>query len=138
MAQKNRKCLSCGLKYSFCPDCSRIDKLAPSWKSEFCSEQCMTLWSTLTKFGMNKITKSEAKEIISTLDLKPIDTYAQCVQRDYAKVMAEDKKPKRGKRSELKLLDEFVGLVNIEPEKQVVTEQVIEEPRHAVVLEEKE
>lgn len=95
MAIKNRKCLSCGENYHYCPDCSGADKLAPTWKANFCSESCMTLWSTLTKFGMKYLTKSEAKSIISDLDLKPIDVYVECVKRDYAKVMAEEKKPKR-------------------------------------------
>lgn len=101
---KNRKCICCQEKYSYCPDCSRQDALKPSWSSQFCSEDCMTLWTTLTKYGMDRMEKSEAKEIIASLDLKPIETYAACVQRDYAKVMA----PKRGKRIEIKSIDEII------------------------------
>ena len=122
MAYLNKKCLCDGTKFSYCPDCSRADALKPSWASEFCSESCMVLWTTLTKFGMNRLTKSEAKSIIVGLDLKPIESYAQCVQRDYAKVMAEEKKPKRGKRAEIKVLDEAM---DIKPE---VVESIIEEP----------
>lgn len=122
MAHLNKKCLCDGTKYSYCPDCSRADALKPTWYSEFCSESCMTLWTTLTKFGMNTLSKSEAKEIISSLDLKPIDVYVACVQRDYAIVMAEEKKPKRGKRAEVKTIDEAV---NIEP---AIIEAVIEQP----------
>ena len=88
----NSKCLCCGDKYSYCPTCSRVDALKPSWFSDFCSETCMTLWTTLTKYGMEFITKNEANDTISKLDLKPIDVYADCVQRDYAKVMTEEKK----------------------------------------------
>ena len=106
MAIKERKCLSCETSYEYCPNCSRADKLAPAWKAQFCSESCMTLWRTLTKFGMNIITKSEAKSIISDLDLKPINSYVLCVKRDYDKVMADEKRPKRGKRSEIKIIDE--------------------------------
>ena len=91
MAQhKNRSCLACGVKYSYCPNCSRADKLAPAWKAEFCSESCMTLWTVLTKFGMGRLSKVDAQEMISALNLKPIDTYATCVKRDYAKVMLEN------------------------------------------------
>ncbi len=117
MASKNRKCLSCGTKYSYCPSCSRVDALEPSWKSEFCSETCMALWTTLTKYNMEFLTKDEAKDIVSSLDLEPIDIYANCVQRDYAKVMAEEPK-KRGKRSEMKLFEEAMIFepVAIEPE----------------------
>ena len=144
MATKNRKCFCCSEIYSYCPDCSRTDALAPSWKSEFCSETCMTLWSTLTKFGMDRLTKLEAKSIISDLELKPIDSYAQCVQRDYAKVMKEEKKPKRGKRVEIQPIDEKADIptedINsiIEEliEQPVVAEQVVTEPVHEVILQE--
>lgn len=95
---KNRKCLCCGEEYKYCPDCSRADQLSPSWKAQFCSEPCMTLWLTLTRYNMTRLSKSEAKEIISSLNLKPIDVYAACVQRDYAKVMESDKKPRRAKK----------------------------------------
>lgn len=150
MATKNRKCFCCSEIYSYCPDCSRTDKLAPSWKAEFCSESCMTLWTTLTKYGMDRITKSEGKSIISALDLKPIESYAQCVQRDYAKVMAEEKKPKRGKRVEIQPIDEKADiptevidsvieeLVENKIEQPIVAEQVVAEPVHEVVLQENE
>lgn len=118
MAQLNKTCLACKTKYSYCPSCSRADALKPSWHSEFCGETCKDLWLTLTRYNMGRLTKSEAKSIISALDLKPIDTYADCVKRDYSKVMASDPKPKRNKRIEIKPIDEvmIVEPVAIEPE----------------------
>lgn len=97
MAIKNRKCLCDNVKYSYCPDCSRADKLKPSYFTEFCSEDCMTIWTTATKYNMGKLTKSEAKEIISAINLKPIESYAQCVQRDLKVILAEEKKSRRVK-----------------------------------------
>lgn len=121
MAQLNKCCLACGEKYSYCPDCSRADALKPSWSSEFCSESCKDLWLTLTRYNMGAHSKDEAKSIISALDIKPIDTYVACVQRDYNKVMTPDPKPKRGKRAELKLFDEaIIEPVANEPESHVV------------------
>lgn len=128
---KNRQCLSCATKYSYCPDCSRADKLAPTWKAQFCSEDCMTLWMTLTRYNMGTHSKSEAKEIISALDLKPIDVYVECVKRDYSKVMAEEKKSKRGKRIEIKPIDEVMDI------EQEIVESIVEES-HEVVLKENE
>ena len=130
MAHSNKTCYACKTKYSYCPSCSRVDALKPSWASEFCSENCMILWTTLTKFGMNSITKSEAKSIISDLDLKPIYEYAECVRRDYKKVMAKEPK-KRGKRIEIKPIDEAI---EIEP---TVVESVLVEA-HEVILKEEE
>lgn len=132
MAIKNRTCLACGTKYSFCPDCNGADKIAPTWKSDFCSETCMTLWTTCTKFNLNKLTKPEAKSIISALTLKPIDQYVKCVQRDLGVILKEEPKPKskRAKRSELPVIDEAI------PEEQKV--EVIDENIHEVIKTEEE
>lgn len=126
MAIKERKCLSCATVYKYCPDCSRTDKLAPSWKAQFCSESCAILWTILTKFGMNYLTKSEAKGAISSLDLNPIDHYVACVRRDYAKVMEPDRKYKRGKRIGIKPVDdvaevgpEIVEPIAVEPKEEI-------------------
>ena len=122
MAMKNKSCLTCGTKYSFCPDCSGADRLAPSWKSEFCSETCMTLWTTCTKYNLGKITKPEAKSIVSALTLKPTEQYVQCVQRDLAVILKEEPKPKRGKRAAAVVVDEVVPV-----EVKAVVEETIEE-----------
>ena len=103
---KNRKCVCCGTAYSYCPDCSNADKLAPSWKATFCSEDCMTIWTICTKFNMGRLTKPEAKETISALNLKPTSEYVPCVQRDLAVILKEDPKPKRGKRVATQPIDE--------------------------------
>lgn len=107
---KNHKCIACGTKYSYCPDCSRSDALKPTWYNDFCEESCKDLWLTLTRYNMGRLTKSEAKAIISELDLKSMESYSQFVQRDYAKVMAEEKKPKRGKRVEVQPIDEAADI----------------------------
>jgi len=138
MAHLNKKCLCDGTRYSYCPDCSRADALAPSWKSEFCSETCMTLWMTLTRFGMNRLTKSEAKSIIEGLDLKPIDSYVDCVKRDYAKVMTEEKKPKRGKRIEIKPIDEPINMEKTVVKEIIATVEQAVETSHEVVKQENE
>ena len=90
MAIRSRKCQCCGQSYFYCPDCNPADKLKPAYFATFCSEDCKTIWYNLTKFNMGTITKPEVKSIISTIELKPIATYAACVQRDLAVVMAED------------------------------------------------
>lgn len=134
---KNKQCLACREKFSYCPDCSRVDALKPTWASQFCSEPCATLWTTLTKFGMSMLDKSEAKSIISELDLKPIESYVPCVQRDYAKVMESERKSRKVKKLEPVVNVETVCeeiVVNPEP---IVAE--VEEPTvHEVILKEEE
>ena len=134
----NRECLCCHNEYDFCPNCG-AGRLDPAWKSVFCSEPCKELWQTLSRFSMNFITKADAKSVILGLDLKPIESYASCVQRGYAKVMHEEKKPRKAKSKE------FVVEIEEQPEFEAVIEQSIEvaepvaiEPVYEVVLEEKE
>lgn len=132
----NRKCLSCATNYSYCPNCAGADRVAPAWKAEFCSEECKDLWFTATKFNMNMISKDEAKDIISSLNLKPIDNYVSCVQRDYNKIMTEEKKTRKNQKK-------IAPLVEVEPiveiEQPAVAEQVVTEPEsHEVVLKENE
>ena len=136
---KNRKCLSCSTSYSYCPNCAGADRFAPTWKAEFCSESCKDLWLTATKYNMHLLSKDEAKSIISSLELKPIDNYVECVKRDYATIMTEEKKSRKAKR--------IAPVIEMDPviEEAVEAEQIIEQPlntvteeSHEVVLEENE
>ena len=134
MAHLNKKCMVCQISYSYCPDCSRADAVKPTWYSEFCSESCKDLWLTLTRYNMGRLTKSEAKSIISNLELKPIDTYVDCVKRDYTNVMAEEKKSRRGKRVDIQPI---VEEIKIEP--QIIAEPVSENTTiYEVVIKENE
>jgi hypothetical protein len=69
----------------------------------------MTIWTTATKYNLNKLTKSEAKSIISALNLKPTEQYVQCVQRDLGVILKEEPKLKRNKRAVLPVLDESMA-----------------------------
>jgi hypothetical protein len=107
--------------------------MKPSWSSEFCSEPCKDLWTALTKYNMAMISKVEAKSIVSNLDLKPIDTYADCVKRDYNIIMEPEKKLKRNKRIEIKPIDEFI---DVEPAVvESIIAEVVEPTEHEVVVE---
>lgn len=130
---KNKTCLCCTSKFSFCPDCSKKDALKPSWASEFCSEDCMTIWKTATKFNLGKLTKAEAKSIISALPLKPIDQYVKCVQRDLDVILKAEPKPKRGKRAEIKSIIDEVAKPTIPVEVESVDVPVEDVTTHEVV-----
>lgn len=106
MAVNNRTCFACGTKFRFCPSCNGPDRLKEAWHSEFCSEACKDIWTTATKFNLGKITKPEAKSIISALNLKPIKEYVACVQRDLDVILKEEPKPKRSKKIEAPVIEE--------------------------------
>lgn len=130
MARLNKTCYACQKKYSYCPSCSRVDAMKPSWSSEFCSESCKDLWTALTKYNMSMLSKSEAKSIISELDLKPIDTYADCVKRDYKVIMTEEKKSRRAHKKPEPVVD-----IEVEQPIIVAESMAIEPESHVVVIE---
>lgn len=90
MARRNRKCLSCGTKYSYCPTCS-VDKAKPTWMTEFCNEVCKELFDTATRYNIKMLTKPEAKEIIEKLELKDRSEYVDFIQKDLENILGEEK-----------------------------------------------
>lgn len=88
--KKNRTCLCCGTKYSYCPDCGGEDRIKPSWYSQFCNEECKGLWETATKFNMGLMDKKEAKKILSSMELKNKEEYVDFVQKDIANILFEE------------------------------------------------
>ena len=92
MARRDRQCLCCGTKYSYCPTCS-VDKSKPTWMTEFCSESCKELFETAIKYNLKAITKDEAKEIIEKIELKERSAYVKCVQNDLENILAEEPVP---------------------------------------------
>ena len=119
MAAK-RKCLCCDEKYSYCPSCGS-DRLKPTWYSSFCCEACKDLWETLSKYSMGFIDKKDAVAIIKGLSLKDNSHYVECVQRDMAKVLAEEPKPKRIKKTEIKLPETVTEVAVAQETEPVVT-----------------
>lgn len=88
MAKKNRKCSSCGTAYSYCPTCSGADRLAPSWKSEFCCETCKETWDVCTKYNLKFITKEAAQKALKELKVESAEKYINPVQRDIKNIMS--------------------------------------------------
>lgn len=94
MARRERKCICCSDEYTYCPSCNWADRLKPSWYSEFCGEDCKELWMTATRFNMEMISKEDAKNIISALNLKDKSEYVACVQRDIENILGEKRSKK--------------------------------------------
>lgn len=132
MARRDRQCLCCGTKYSYCPTCSS-DKLKPTWMTEFCSESCKELFETATKYNLKKITKPEAKEIIEKLELKEKSAYVDCIQKDMENILAEEKAVKEEAAPILE--EEPVMVEEPTPEKPAFTPKK-KQKSHAVVKKE--
>lgn len=132
MGKRDRKCYLCGESYKYCGTCSQ-DKMKPAWMSEFHSESCKNIFDIATRFNMGMMSKIEAQDALKDCDLSNKSNFKSYVQRDLENIFAEEHK-KRGKRAELKLFDEAIG---IEP---IVVQSAIEnivEESHVVVEKEK-
>lgn len=127
---KNRKCQCCGTKYTYCPSCSGADKLKPNWYTQFCSEECMTIWTTAVKLNMKLINKSEAKSAIKAIELKDRSEYVACIQRDLDNILKEDEIV----HEDIVTVEESI----VEPTTPLLEEEVLVEVEEPVEMEEVE
>lgn len=97
MAKKNRECLTCGAKYSYCPNCNRKE---PAWKAEFHDENCKNIFQICTSLNVNVMSKPEAQEALKSCDLSNKANFKSFVQRDLENIFKEEPKAKRFKREE--------------------------------------
>lgn len=90
MAKKNRVCLTCNEKYSYCPNCNRKD---PAWMVEFHSENCKNIFDIATRFNMQLLTKEEAKAAMEQCDLTNKEKFKSYVQQDLENIFAVEESP---------------------------------------------
>lgn len=58
--------------YEYCPRCKQYAS-EPTWKLEFCSEECKNLYTIVNKFNFGHMTLEEAREALSAIDLSDYD-----------------------------------------------------------------
>lgn len=117
MGRRNRECYLCGRDYQYCPTCSQ-DKMKPAWMSEFHSENCKNIFDICTRFNMQLMSKTEAQDALNSCNLSNKENFKSYVQRDLENifkvdvvpVQAEEPKFKRGKRAEIKTVDDFADI----------------------------
>lgn len=117
MGRRNRSCYLCGESYQYCPTCSQ-DRTKPAWMAEFHSENCKNIFDICTRFNMKMFTKDEAKKAIEKCDLSNKLNFRPSVQNTLSNILKVDEillespKPKRGKRIEIKPVDEFADITH--------------------------
>ena len=120
MAKKNRKCITCGENYSYCPSCNRT---APYWMTDFHAENCKNIFQICTEYNVGLKTKEQAREALNACDLSNKENFAECIKRDFANIFAVEEQPKkRGKRAEMPIIEEAIYEALEELAHEVVTE----------------
>ena len=136
MAKKNRKCITCGEKYSYCPNCNRK---APYWMTEFHAENCKNIFQICTEYNVGLKTKEQAQEALNACDLSNKESFVECIQRDFVNIFAVEEQPKkRGKRAEMPIIDETIPEVILEEVFEVIQDEVAPVEQMHVVVETEE
>lgn len=91
MAKLNKECILCKTKYSFCNRCAEYDHL-PRWMGIYCSDNCRTVFMTLTDYSFKHLSKEDAKKVLDTCDLSKKDVYHESTKRILDEVYAEEPK----------------------------------------------
>lgn len=116
-----RKCIVCGSEYNYCRSCPK-DAKKETWYALYDNENCKNISQALTDYNFNKITKDEAKDMLSKCDLSI--NLKEYYSNSLSVVMA---KPKRGARAKVLVVDEVM------PEE--IKEEVQEELDGVVITE---
>ena len=94
----NRICLTCGKAYEYCGSCPSSLNL-PVWKNLFDTENCKTVFETVSDYAQNVITKDVAKKKLSNCDTsinykENIQKYLDELRQKYIKNPPEGMTPK--------------------------------------------
>lgn len=110
---KDKECLVCGKKYKYCPHCNK-NGVVDTWKNTYCSKECRTIFNTCSNYVGNIITKEEAYNIMSGLNIN-MDTISKSVKSTVEDIMTykpvikneeEVEQPKRKPRRRRKKIEE--------------------------------
>ena len=129
----NRTCHVCGASYRFCPSCAEFEGWE-YWHVMFHNKNCHDIWYALSDFEDGKITREEAKEILSKLDTSKIVN--KHVIESYNKLYEINKvveEPSTEEVVEEKKID-AVEAAMIQLDKALAAEEDahVEEPKHAI------
>lgn len=81
----NKKCILCGKTYTYCSRCEEFDHL-PRWMEIYCSDNCRTIFNTLTEYNAKNITAEEATKRLEKCDMSDIDKYHEVNQKMVAEI----------------------------------------------------
>lgn len=90
----NRICLACGKAYEYCGSCPSSLNL-PVWKNIFDTENCKTVFETVSDYAQNAITKESAKNKLSKCNTsisfkEQIQNYVDEILRDDVRVATDN------------------------------------------------
>lgn len=96
----NRICLTCGKPYEYCGSCPSSLNL-PVWKNLFDTDNCKTVFETVSDYAQKAITKESAKTRLSKCDVSGV--FKSNIQKLVDEINKEDVKTTETKENETKV-----------------------------------
>ena len=94
MRKRTRKCIVCGVEYTYCSNCKEHAS-QPSWMAIYHDENCRSIMNIATEYMAGNITKAEAKEQLETCDLKNKKNFKESVAHAIDEICSVKKSVKK-------------------------------------------
>ena len=85
----NRICLTCGKSYEYCGSCPSSLNL-PVWKNLFDTENCKTVFETVSDYAQNAITKESAKSKLSYCNISDTTMFKEKINKLLDEILKEE------------------------------------------------
>jgi predicted transcriptional regulator len=112
MKVNNKKCIVCGVRYTFCTSCSEFDK-EPRWRAIYHDANCKKIFETATDYLAGQLTKEQAKESFDQCDLSNKDNFNATIIKAIDKVYEVEKTTKSMTRRKKQAIKEVVDPVDV-------------------------
>jgi hypothetical protein len=83
---KERECLCCLKKYTFCPSCSGA-KDEPEWKSEFDEESCKEIFNAVSGYNMGIIPAKDVVAVLKKYNITDTSKYKKSIKNKLDEVI---------------------------------------------------
>ena len=93
MRKGTRKCIVCGVEYTYCNSC-REHASRPSWMALYHDDNCRNIMNIATEYMAGNLTKAEAKSELDACDLTNKKNFKESVIKAVNEIYATGKAAK--------------------------------------------
>ena len=103
----NHWCVVCGKGYHACDSCDEIKSFTP-WRKLTDTAMHYQVFTVLKEYNNKLISKAEAIEMLSRLDISDKDTYKDSAKKVLDEILSEDKAPRKNSKKKAVTVNESV------------------------------
>lgn len=103
--EANSTCIICGQKYHLCVACERKHANWKPWRMFVDKENCYSIYKILNDYKFGKITKTEAKSLLATVDLSQLDSFKENIKNNIKEIMKTKRTSRLVKQKEIEVIE---------------------------------